>query len=97
MIIPDGLIEQLYIERKRQLQKWGRQPHGIAEWLSIIAEELEEVNRAAHETGAMFPTFNIPKDATAVKHLRYELIQVATCCLATLEECPDLKEAADGA
>ncbi len=90
-IVAPRLIEQVHVERGYQLKKWGNQPHGIADWLSIIAEELGEANRHAHETGTMFPSLGVTPDSNATLKVRHELIQVATCCLAALEECPDIQ------
>ena len=70
------IIHQILEERKRQDEKWGVQTHAPADWLTILGEEVGEVNKAAYEA----------KHHTGkIKDYREELIQVAAVAVAMIE------------
>lgn len=75
-LIQDQIFYEIQQERKRQDEKWGVQTHAPADWLTILGEEVGEVNKAAYE--AKF--CNGP-----IIHYRDELIQVAAVAVSMLE------------
>jgi NTP pyrophosphatase (non-canonical NTP hydrolase) len=72
----DKTIEQIKAERQRQDAKFGEQNHSVERWLTILGEEVGEVNRAAidhwHEGKSLEP-------------YRNELVQVAAVAIAMIE------------
>ena len=68
-------------ERVSQNKKWGVQRHSMAEWLSILVEEVGEVAQAINR-------LNFPSDAkeTDADNLYKELIQVAAVASAIAEQ-----------
>lgn len=74
--IQDQIIYEILQERKRQDAKFGVQTHAPADWLTILGEEVGEVNKAAYE--AKFHHGSIVE-------YRTELIQVAAVALNALE------------
>jgi hypothetical protein len=72
--------ESIECERGLQDAKWDEQNHDDPFWLCIVSEEFGEVGKAiieaveqGHDTDAY------------EEHLRYELVQVAACCVAWIE------------
>ncbi len=66
------IFDRIVIERIEQDNKWGVKDHSPEKWLSILAEEVGE---AAKE---------IVEDKPHL--LRGELVQIATVCVAWLEQ-----------
>lgn len=60
-------------ERQHGIDKWGGQTRGVQAWLLIIEEELSEAKKGWVKT---------EDDSEALR----ELLQVAACCLACLEQ-----------
>lgn len=47
----DQAVEMVREERKRQIEKWGKQDHTLFVWMSILMEEVGEAAQAAlHQT-----------------------------------------------
>jgi hypothetical protein len=44
-----SILNEVYKERKSQVQKWGDQVHSPANYLMILGEEVGEANKAALE------------------------------------------------
>lgn len=76
MSIQEKNIAAILLERKRQDKKFGVQTHAPADWLTILGEEVGEVNKAAYE--AKFHD-------ESILHYQAELVQVAAVALAMLE------------
>jgi NTP pyrophosphatase (non-canonical NTP hydrolase) len=75
-----GLIDE---ERARQNEKWGfAHPVSNPVWVMVMAEELGEVARAAHDMKYAIPI----KRGLYWEKLRAELVQVAACAVWWLEE-----------
>jgi len=72
------VLSEVNKEHEKQISKWGVQNHTPIEWLSILGEEVGEVNKAVQE--AYF------KHGTGTyEDYRKELIQVAAvaCSMVT--------------
>ena len=72
----DDILDEIYGERLRQLNKWGEQNHGVADWILILAEEFGEASKEANEVRFR------SKDPS---EYRAELIQVAAVAVAAIE------------
>lgn len=66
------VLGEIIDERHRQDRKWGQQNHHMYKWLSILGEEVGEVNKAVLEN-------------TDVNNVRSELVQVAAVAMAAIE------------
>lgn len=66
---PDGIANDILVERQRQLAKWGDQRHSFPVWLQILLEELGEACQVDLES---------PTDSD----IRKELVQVAAVVVA---------------
>ncbi len=64
--------EDVYIERARQIDKWGEQHATAYGWLTVIMEELGEVAQAALKGNS--------------EEYAQELVEVAACCYAALAD-----------
>ncbi|WP_340074498.1 hypothetical protein [Leptobacterium sp. I13] len=73
------VISEVIDERLSQDTKWGEQNHRPMEWLSILGEEVGEVNKACLET-----YFNYPENG-GYTEMRKEVIQVAAVAVAIVE------------
>lgn len=73
----DTWLQGIREERKRQDAKWGEQNHDIADYYTILGEELGEVGKAICETKLQ------GKDKTG--EIFAELVQTAAVCVAMLE------------
>lgn len=67
------VLEDVAVERLRQLAKWGDQHHDDAWWCVIEAEEFGEVAREVYEKAP-------------ASRLREELVQVAAVAVAWIED-----------
>lgn len=72
-----GILEEISIERERQLEKWGKQCHAMLYWLGILMEEVGEVSKAIIEN-------------EQYAKIREELIQVVAVGVAWLEHLDGL-------
>lgn len=84
-VVPDEhytttVLELVERERAHQRQTWGKQDHDPLFWLSLIAEELGEANRAIQEN----LRDGLDKD-TALDNYINELSQVAALAVAAIE------------
>lgn len=77
-----AFIEDVTKERQRQLQKWGNKCHGWFVWLSILSEEVGELNRAA---------LRMISHEGDIDSIKEELIQVASVCGALYEQLKELE------
>ena len=76
------LIER---ERMAQLKKWGDQSgHSELFWHAIISEELGEIAKKIIEH--IETPCGISGDQLHMGSLKVEIVQVAACCFAWLEE-----------
>lgn len=71
-----SILMEIADERLKQIAKFGVQKHSMADWLTILGEEVGETNKAALE--AKFANGN-------VLNYREELIQVAAVAVAMVE------------
>lgn len=71
-------------ERNSQLERWGDVHHSHIEYISLLAEELGEASRHAHEIHWNGKYYNIDVDEKK-RMLAEELSQLAALCLAALE------------
>lgn len=78
----NDFMEEIYKERQKQELKWGSQHHGWFVWLSILSEEVGEVNRAA------LKMISREGDITSLKE---EIIQVASVCGALYEQIKEIE------
>jgi NTP pyrophosphatase (non-canonical NTP hydrolase) len=74
------LFQEINIERNIQNNKFGEQNHHPMEWLSILGEEVGEVNKAVLET-----YFEYKGSDPLYKEYREELIQVAAVAISMIE------------
>ncbi|MDP2735630.1 MAG: hypothetical protein Q8P12_05490 [bacterium] len=74
-----AILEEVFVERCRQEEKWGYQDHYPGVWSLILSEEVGESAKAALEHNA--------------EDYRKELIQVAAVAVAAIEaqDCKDGK------
>jgi NTP pyrophosphatase (non-canonical NTP hydrolase) len=72
------VVEEVFVERGLQDQKWGEQNHSIMTWLAILSEEVGEAAQAALHIH--FPGGRLTED-----DLRGELVQVAAVACAMVE------------
>lgn len=71
--------EQVFEERARQNDKWGRQNHENGRWLAILVEEVGEVAQAMQQGSAA-------SKETDADNLYEELIHVAAVASAFAEQ-----------
>jgi GDP-D-mannose dehydratase len=69
----DEVFAAIDRERAHQRRKWGHVNHSVQAWLLVLEDELAEAKRDWVRTG---------KDEAALR----ELVQVAACAVAALEE-----------
>lgn len=88
------------IERQKQHQLYGVNPQfSLHRWLAIITEELGKLAKATNELTKTFEQEEFEEEVDQHLHqlhslqfrARNQLLQVATCCLATLQESPSLR------
>jgi len=87
------IFDDINNERERQNQKWGPQDHDHYKWLTIIGEEYGEASTEALEIDFLerranednLPSINLLIKDRKMK-LRTELIQVAACVVAFIEQ-----------
>jgi NTP pyrophosphatase (non-canonical NTP hydrolase) len=72
----DNIIQEIKAERARQDAKFGEQNHPAERWLTILGEEVGEVNRAA---------IDYWHDGKSLEAYRAELVQVAAVAIAMLQ------------
>lgn len=65
------VLQEVYVERQSQENKWGEQNHHPLKWLALLGEEVGEVNRAVLEDDR--------------HNYREELLQVAAVAAAMVE------------
>ena len=75
-----NVLIEVFDERKRQDEIWGKQNHTPMEWLPILMEEVGEASKAALEE-----YFNEYVKAESFKNYRTELIHVAAVAIAMIE------------
>lgn len=64
------IYDEIKLERKKQVEKWGEQNHNPIKWIVILTEEVGETAKEALEKK---------------KFYRKELIQCAAVCVAAIE------------
>ncbi len=88
------------IERQKQHQLFGVNPQfSLHHWLAIITEEMGKLAKATNELTKAFEREEFEEGVDQHLHQPYnlqfqtrdQLLQVATCCLATLQESPSLR------
>ena len=79
------VFDELRAERQRQDSKWGEQNHDMADYYTILGEEVGEVGKAICEHKLKTPS-------EPAVHIREELVQTAAVSVAMIE-CFDRKEA----
>jgi len=72
-----SILEEINKERERQDKKWGEQNHDMADWYTILGEEVGEVGKAICE-------HKLQKIYAAAR-IREELIQVAAVAVNMIE------------
>ena len=72
-MVHQDIIDAISRERNFQDQKWGYNPHSVAEWLLIMEKELREAKDA---------WIGAPGDMEAMK----ELLQVVSVGVAAMEQ-----------
>ena len=95
----DGILEDIAEERRSQNRKWGKQRHGFAVWLTILAEEVGELSkeilnhrwwkREAMEEYAQCRAGR-EVEASHLKLMRLEAVQVAAVAVAMIEHIDEL-------
>jgi len=82
------IINEILSERKRQIEKFGKQNRTLIEWAVILGEEVGEVNRAALEFHFRneYPNIYTKDKSEYLANFRKELIQVAAVCLEIIED-----------
>lgn len=81
-VATQGILDQIYLERERQDEKWGPQDHTLEGWYTILGEEVGEVAMAILEEWHT--------------NVREELVQVAAVCVAMIEDIDDKKAEKSG-
>lgn len=79
-----AVLEEILVERQRQLRKWGEQNHPPAHWFLVLAEEFGEAAKdlTKSEVGPW------PEDSDRIRRLkaaRAELLQTAAVAVAAIE------------
>lgn len=72
----DSAIKLVREERKRQIEKWGKQHHDVFTWMSILMEEVGEAAQAA-----LHDTFG----GKAKGEFGLEMVQVAAVAVQIIE------------
>lgn len=74
------LTDDLIIESKRQIKKWGIQTHSIFEWQNYTTEELGELAKAIAEHEYRNGNWeNIYKEAIQVAALSLKIAEMILC------------------
>lgn len=76
LILATRIMDKVFDENTRQIEKWGVQDHNETEWLAITAEEFGEMSKAIVDYH-----FALGSPSLVVK----EAIQTATLCLKIAE------------
>jgi len=76
--LPPKIVSEIGDERRRQLEKWGRQDHEPAQWLAILASELGELAQALVEV-------ELRGDDAWRPYYRNGLVQLAAVAIAAAE------------
>lgn len=82
----NAILDEVRMERVRQLTKWGYQSHNLQAWMSFLMEEVGEAAKEANEL-----TFG-GDSRKGHERFRTELIQVAALAIAIVQ-CDDQGEA----
>lgn len=89
-IQPRRMTQRIYddinAERERQNKKWGLQTHDFYKWMAIINEEMGEVCEEILEADAAMKSGVTSLAKQHEVNMREELIQVAACVVAFLEQ-----------
>lgn len=89
------ILEDIYIERLRQLKKWGSQSHsdGTSESYKAVADhwklsnDVDESHDRVNWTGILLEeVFEAVSESHDADALREELVQVAAVCAAWIED-----------
>lgn len=83
------ILSNIETERRKQLEKWGKQRHDLPYWLAILVEEVGEVSKAICEGAAYDPQY---ASTTALVEAREELIQTAAVSVAIVEHIDEILE-----
>ena len=85
----DNILEQIRIERKKQIAKWGEQKHDVTGFMAILAEEFGEAAKEAvdlrFDNLQKPPQFSWAKYEMNEARLRKELIQTAAVAVQMIE------------
>lgn len=79
-----GILNNIIQERRKQIEKWGDVYHSPIEYIALLAEELGEASRHAHELHWNGKFYDVDADEK-MDLFRAELIQVAALAYAAIE------------
>lgn len=79
-----GVLNDIAAERLRQNEKWGRQHHRAAFWMSILMEEVGEASKEINDCYDF--DYNDPDIQDIVDAFRTEVLQCAAVAAAIVED-----------
>jgi len=77
------ILNEVQDERSRQVETWGKVYHTPIEYVALLAEELGEVSRYAHELHWNGKYYDVDEKEHREK-LEKEAVQVAALCVALI-------------
>lgn len=83
------VLLDIIAERERQDEKWGKQTHAPAVWMTILTEEVGEAAAEAMELTWLDESdkeFTLEELKAVTDRWREELIQCSAVCVAIVEE-----------
>lgn len=85
----------IFREREKQTEKWGKQEHNLVEWMAILTEEVGEVAKEAVDyhfinpvkvaTGQHLPATEVHQTVRLIDY-RKELIQTMAVAMQMVED-----------
>lgn len=72
------LLPLILKENEKQIKKWGKQIHDIHKWLTIIHEEIGEIDKAILEFEHNYYADNPDTSTLRFEQVKKELIQTIT-------------------
>ncbi len=72
------LNELIYTENRKQINKWGKQCHDIHKWLTIVHEEIGEIDKAILELEHNYMIDDCDTSTFKKNQIKKEIIQTLT-------------------
>lgn len=85
-----NVLNDVFLERQRQNEKWGKQHHSMPVWNCILGEEVGEVSQAI--LNLEVSDGDADEQIRLIKLAREELVQVAAVAVQIVEFVDEMIE-----